>query len=84
MPDKKAVEAIIDAGRHAPSGGNNQTTHFIVISDPAVLSELVVLVREAFAKMEVYPGMYSSMKNNVIAAKAASRSEESCRGPGTR
>ncbi len=70
MPDKKAVEAIIDAGRHAPSGGNNQTTHFIVISDPAVLSELVVLVREAFAKMEVYPGMYSSMKNNVIAAKA--------------
>ena len=70
MPDKKAVEAIIDAGRHAPSGGNNQTTHFIVISDPAVLSELVVLVREAFAKMKVYPDMYSSMKNNVIAAKA--------------
>ena len=70
MPDKKTVEAIIDAGRHAPSGGNNQTTHFIVISDPAVLSELVVLVREAFSKMEVYPGMYSSMKSNVIAAKA--------------
>ncbi len=69
-PDRKTIEEILDAGRHAPSGGNNQTTHFIVITDPGILSELADIVREAFSKMEVYPGMYSSMKNNVIAAKA--------------
>ena len=68
-PGRETVEKVVEAGRYAPSGGNNQTTHFIVITDPAKLAELAVIVREEFAVMETYPGMYASMKNAINAAK---------------
>ena len=35
--EQEKLEQIIEAGRFAPSGGNNQTTHFIVIRDKMVL-----------------------------------------------
>ena len=28
---KNLIEMIVEAGRYAPSGGNNQTSHFFVI-----------------------------------------------------
>ena len=69
MPGRELIDRIIEAGRHAPSGGNNQTTHFIVITNPAKLAELAMIVREEFAKMDIYPGMYRSKQNAINAAK---------------
>ena len=53
VPAKDTIERILETGRYAPSGGNNQTTHFLVITDPEILSELAGLVRNAFAGMEI-------------------------------
>ena len=63
------LDSVIDAGRLAPSGGNNQTTHFIVICDRTVLDRLAELVKAEFAKMEVTEGMYPSMAKAILASK---------------
>ena len=63
------LNAIIEAGRAAPCGGNNQSCHFIVITDKKVLDELSLMAREEFAKMEVTPGMYASKKADVLLSK---------------
>jgi len=60
---------IVEAGRFAPSGGNCQTTHFIVVKKPEVLAKLKELVQQEFSKMEVTPGMYKSIVNSINAAK---------------
>ena len=69
VPSKEFIEQVVEAGRHAPSGGNSQTTHFLVITNPAVLTKLAKLVQEAFAQMEEAPGMYKSLRNSISAAK---------------
>ncbi|SFA70627.1 nitroreductase family protein [Selenomonas ruminantium] len=63
------LKKIIEAGRVAPSGGNSRTNHFFVISDPAVLQELVALVEAAFAKMEVTENTYQSLKAAINMSK---------------
>ena len=67
--EREKVEKILDAGRYAPSGGNNQTAHFLVIQKKDVLEKLVTLVQEAFAKMEVCEGMYKSIRNSILQSK---------------
>ena len=52
------LNQIVEAGRFAPSGGNCQTTHFIVVKNTEVLAKLKELVQQEFSKMEVTPGMY--------------------------
>ena len=69
IPAKDIIEKVLEAGRHAPSGHNNQSTHFIVITDPKVLDRLVDLVTEAFSAMEASPDMYVSMRNSIERAK---------------
>ena len=59
--EKEKLDLVIEAGRFAPSGGNNQTTHFIVIQDKVVLEELARIAREEFAKMELTPDTYASL-----------------------
>ena len=66
-PEK--IEKILEAGRQAPSGGNNQTSHFFVIRNRAVLDRLIVLTEKAFAGMEITENMYASMKHSIAAAK---------------
>lgn len=66
-PEK--LNAVIEAGRHAPSGGNNQTCHFLVIQDQTVLEKLAKLAEAAFAKMEVTPETYSSLKSSILQSK---------------
>lgn len=66
-PEK--LEQVIEAGRCAPSGGNSQTTHFIVVKNRAVLERLTELVQTAFAAMEETPGMYSSMVSSIRASR---------------
>ncbi len=72
-----AVEAdklnqVVEAGRYAPSGGNCQTTHFIVIKQKAVLDKLAELARQEFAKMEIAENTYFSLVNSIRASKAGS------------
>ena len=69
VPPKALIEAVVEAGRAAPSGSNSQSTHMIVITRQPVLSELAGIVREAFAAMEVGPDAYVSLRHSVSAAK---------------
>ena len=64
------INQIIEAGRFAPSGGNSQTTHFIVIENTEVLDELAQLVCQEFAKMEVTENMYRSLAHSITASKS--------------
>lgn len=46
------LDQIIEAGRHAPSGHNQQLTHFVVIQKPEILEELQRKIVACFAAME--------------------------------
>ena len=63
------LNQIVEAGRYAPSGGNCQSTHFIVIKNKEVLAELADLVQQEFAKMEITPGLYKSIVNSINLSK---------------
>ena len=67
--DKSLLNRIIEAGRYAPSGGNNQTNHFFVITDKTVLKQLAEIAQNAFSAMEVYEGMYPSLRTSIILSK---------------
>jgi nitroreductase len=65
----EVLNDIIEAGRFAPSGGNNQTTHFLILQNKEALSLLKALVKNAFSKMEPIPGMYKSMRSAIESSK---------------
>lgn len=69
LPDRALIGQVLDAGRHAPSGGNSQTTHLIVITSPQALADLARLAQEAFAQMEPEPDTYKSLRNSIMASK---------------
>ena len=60
---------ILEAGSYAPSGGNNQCCHFLVITDPVVIARLRRTAAAAFAEMEVTPDTYKSLANSIRQAK---------------
>ena len=63
------LDKIVSAGRFAPSGGNSQTCHFIVVRRKKVLTKLAELAQIAFSKMEITEDMYKSIANSVRASK---------------
>ena len=63
------LDKIVSAGRYAPSGGNSQTCHFIVVRHKEILAKLAELAQAAFAKMEITEGMYKSIANSIRASK---------------
>ncbi len=67
--EKEKLDRILDAGRQAPSGGNNQTNHFLVIRNPEVLRKLIAMAQAAFAGMEATENTYASLKRSIAAAK---------------
>ena len=67
--DPTSLSRVIDAGRYAPSGGNSQSTHLIVIQNHMVLQELAEMVKLEFSKMEVSDGMYTSLASAIRASK---------------
>jgi len=67
--EQETLEKIIAAGRMAASGGNNHTTHLLVIQNHAFLRTLRELVEQAFADMEITEDMYRSMQNSVRLSK---------------
>lgn len=69
LPEKGLIERVIEAGRYAPSGGNNQSTRFLVFSDKDVLKKLAELVKDEFSKMETDENMYASLRNSINRAK---------------
>lgn len=69
MPPRTLVEQVIDAGRHAPSGSNSQSSHLIVIANKDRLAEIAEIVQAAFAQMEIGPDTYVSLKNSIGASK---------------
>lgn len=67
--EREKLEQVLEAGRYAPSGGNCQSTHFIVVEDQEILGELAELVQQEFAAMEETPGMYKSIVNSIRSSK---------------
>ena len=55
------LHQVVEAGRFAPSGGNNQSTRFLVIQDQAALNRLSDICVREFAAMKVGPETYSSL-----------------------
>ena len=60
---RELIDQVLDAGRRAPSGGNTQLTHFMVITNQDVLNELVTLVQEEYAKMPITENTLPYMVN---------------------
>ena len=60
---------IVEAGRSAPSGGNNQNCHFIVIQKEEMLEKLKETVRDEFALMSADESTYSSLRQSIERSK---------------
>ncbi len=60
---------ILDAARQAPSGGNNQTNHFLVIRNREVIQKLIVMTETAFSGMEIAEDTYASLKYAITASR---------------
>ena len=67
--EREKVEQVVEAGRFAPSGGDNQYTHFLVIRDHAVLEKIARVACAEFAKMEVTPTTYRALANCIRFSK---------------
>ncbi|MBR3016696.1 MAG: nitroreductase family protein [Clostridia bacterium] len=67
--EKEKLERILDAARQAPSGGNNQTNHFLVIQNREVLQKLTGMVEAAFSRMDADENTYPSLRHAIEASK---------------
>ena len=67
--EREKLELILEAGRQAPSGGNSQTNHFLVIRSRGVLDTLIRMTEEAFAAMEADENTYASLRRAIAASK---------------
>lgn len=69
MVPEELLEKVLEAGRYAPSGGNCQSTHFIVIKNREILRNLAKLAKQEFSKMEITPATYKSLVHSITASK---------------
>ena len=67
--EQEKLETILAAAKQAPSGGNNQTNHFLVIRNPEVLHKLIMMTETAFSEMEIVENTYASLKHSISASK---------------
>ena len=63
--DETLLTAVIEAGRAAPSGGNAQLTHFIVVQNPDVMQEMIRISKIEFAKMIPDEKMYYALQSTI-------------------
>ena len=63
------LDTVLQAGRFAPSGGNNQTTHLLVIRSLEVKEKISALAEKLFSKMEVKADTYRSMASAILASQ---------------
>lgn len=66
---QEVLDKVIEAGRQAPSGKHKNQSRFIVIRKKEVLQELIALVQQKFAKMEVTPENDDNFGGAIRAAK---------------
>ena len=59
------LEEILKAGRYAPSGGNSQSTVFIVVQNRQTLRELSLLAEREFAQMVLRDDLYKSLRTSI-------------------
>ena len=69
MVEPEKLDQILNAAGQAPSGGNNQNNHFLVIRNRDVIRKLIVMTEAAFARMEISENTYASLKHAVSASK---------------
>lgn len=67
--EQEKLDQIIEVARYAPSGGNNQSSHFIVVKNGQFLEELAQMAQTEFSKMEVEENMYKSLKSSIMQSK---------------
>ena len=67
--EKEKLTKILEAARQAPSGGNSQTNHFLVIQNREVLDKLIALTEAGFRKMEADETTYPSLRHAIEASK---------------
>ncbi|MBQ4369626.1 MAG: nitroreductase family protein [Oscillospiraceae bacterium] len=67
--EQEKLDTIIEAARQAPSGSNNQSNHFIVISSREKLNELITLTREVLSGMDPDEVSYPALKNAINLSK---------------
>lgn len=67
--EEDKLEKILNAARQAPSGGNNQTNHFLVIRNREVIQKLIEMTETAFSRMEIYVDTYASLKYAITASR---------------
>ena len=63
------LNALLEAAKYAPSGGNSQTWRFTVVQNKEKLEQLNSLVRESFRHFEVDEKTYRSNKSGKKAAE---------------
>ena len=66
---QELLEKIIETGRYAPSGGNSQSNHYLVIQNKQIIDHLVKMVERAFSQMEITENMYRSLQNSINLSK---------------
>ena len=66
---QELLEKIIETGRYAPSGGNSQSNHFLVIQNKQIIDHLVKMVERAFSQIEITEKMYRSLQNSINLSK---------------
>lgn len=66
---QEVLDKVIEAGRQAPSGKHKNQSRFIAIRKKEVLQELIALVQQEFAKMEVTPENDDNFGGAIRAAK---------------
>ncbi len=67
--EQEKLDQILDCARQAPSGGNNQTNHLLVIRNKEVMDELAAMAEKAFSKMEPDENTYASLRRAIEASK---------------
>lgn len=66
---QELLKKIIETGRYAPSVGNSQSNHFLVIQNKQIIDHLVKMVERAFSQMEITENMYRSLQNSINLSK---------------
>ena len=67
--DPEKLDQILKAAGQAPSGGNNQLNHFLVIRNIEVIRKLTEMTEAAFAEMEIRENTDASLKHAISASK---------------
>ncbi len=62
---REHLTAILEAGYHAPSGCNKQTTSFIAVDDPELMAQLFTVIKKGLGKTA--PAMICVLTRKVIA-----------------